>query len=111
MAWNISCNVHIKPSCTQVGKKIKTNKNIHQCFFKTRDAEMNKNQEYYNFLHTYCDSGHARDPSDRRSVTSTVHLFNDTLIDWYDWKNMRPLESFPMPKQQQCTQKCKIKIG
>ena len=43
-------------------KKIyKTHESPHQCFFKAGDAEINKNQEYSNFLHTYCDSYHARD--------------------------------------------------
>ena len=30
-----------------------TNEIPHQCFFKTGDAEIMKNWEYFNFLHTY----------------------------------------------------------
>ena len=34
-------------------KKIYKNEEIsHQCYFKAGDAEINKNNEYYNFLHT-----------------------------------------------------------
>ena len=51
-----------------------------QCYFKLGDAEINKTKEYSNFLHTYCDADHARDISDRCSVTSTVHLLNGTII-------------------------------
>ena len=54
----------------------------HQCFFKTDNAEINKKQEYYNFLHKYCYLYHARYLSDRISVISEVHLFNGTLIEW-----------------------------
>ena len=65
-------------------KKIhKTEKSPHQCYFKAGYSEIIKNKEYSNFLHTYCDENHAKDISDRRSVTSTVHLFNGTVIDWY----------------------------
>ena len=64
-------------------KKIyKTHEIPHQCFSKAGDAEINKNQEYSNFLHTNCDADNARDISDRRSVTSTVHLLNGTIIEW-----------------------------
>ena len=40
-----------------------------------------KKKEYTKFLHIYCDADHARDIDDRLSVTSTVHIFNITLID------------------------------
>ena len=65
------------------GTKIhKTEESSHQCYFKEGYAEMSKNEEYSNFLHTYCDADHERDISDRRSVTSSFHLFNSTIIDW-----------------------------
>ena len=53
-----------------------------QCYFKAGYAEISKTKEYSKFLHKYCDSDHARDISGRHSVTSTVHLFNGTIIDW-----------------------------
>ena len=68
-------------SCTQE-INVKTIEIPHQCFFKAGDAEINKNQEYSNFLHTYCDANNAKDLSDRCSFPSQVHLFNGTLIDW-----------------------------
>ena len=63
-------------------KKFKKKESQHQCFFKEGGAEINKNKECSNFLHTYCDAYNGRDLSDRRSVTSTAHLFNSTIIDW-----------------------------
>ena len=45
-------------------------------------AETNKNLEYSNFLHTYCDEDYARDISDRRSLTSKSDLFNGAVIFW-----------------------------
>ena len=68
-------------SCTQYFS-YKTGKIPHKCYFKAGDAKNIKNKEYSNFLHTYCDADHARDISHRRLVTSTVHLFNVTPIDW-----------------------------
>ena len=54
----------------------------HQYILKAGDAEIDKNQEYSNFLHTYCDADHSRDISDRPSVTSTFYIFNGNLIYW-----------------------------
>ena len=61
----------------------RTEENPHQCYFKSGDAEISKNKEYSNFLHIYCDEYFARDNSDIRSVTSIVHIFNGTIIDWF----------------------------
>ena len=69
-----------EPMMYSIKKSFNKNESPHQCFFKAGDVEINKNQEYSNFLHTYCDSDHARDISDRRSVASTAHLFNGTVI-------------------------------
>ena len=63
-------------------KFFKTNKIPHQLFSKVGDEDINKNQEYSNFLHKYCDADHARNIYGRRSVTSTVHLSDGTIIDW-----------------------------
>ena len=64
-------------------KKIyKTNEIPHQCYFKVGYSEINKNQEYSNILHKYCDAYHTSDLSGRCSVTSAFFLFNGTLIDW-----------------------------
>ena len=54
---------------------------------QSRRCGNQKNKEYSNFLHTYCDAYHARDIADRRSVGSTVYLFNGTLIYWCAKKN------------------------
>ena len=51
-------------------------------FFLEGSAEMNKNQECSDFIHTYFEVDHARDISNRRSVTSTVYFFNGTVIYW-----------------------------
>ena len=59
-----------------------TEESTHKCYFKAGDAEISKNKEYSNLLHTYCDADHERDISDRHSVTSSFHLFNSTIIDW-----------------------------
>ena len=59
----------------------RVNDTPHQYFFKAGSTEMNKNQEYSNFFHTYCDADHARDLYDRRSVTSIYHPFKGTVID------------------------------
>ena len=68
-------------------KKISNrNESPHQCLFKLGDAEINKNQEYSNFFHTYCDGDRARYLSYRISVTSTPHLFNGVVIGWYSRK-------------------------
>ena len=46
-------------------KKIyKTHEIPHQYYFKAEDAEINKNQEYSNFLHTYCDAYQVIDIAD-----------------------------------------------
>ena len=58
----------------------------HQCYFKSGYAEISKNREYSNILHAKCDADHAIYFSDRRSVTSTFHIFNGTNIDWCDKK-------------------------
>ena len=58
----------------------------NECYFKSGDAEIIKNKEYSNFLHTYCNAYHAIDILDRRLVTSTVHIFNGTIIYWCDKK-------------------------
>ena len=42
--------------------------------------------KYHNFLHTYCDAYHARYIDYIRSVTSTVHIFNGTIVYWCDKK-------------------------
>ena len=59
----------------------KVNDISHQCLFKLGDAEK-KNKEYYNFLHTYCNTDNQRDFSNRSSVTWTYHLFNGASIYW-----------------------------
>ena len=56
-------------------------------FLQSCRYRINKNKEYSNFLHTYCYANHARDIFDRRSVKSTVHLFNGTLIYWHSKKH------------------------
>ena len=61
-------------------KNVKTNDRPHQCFFKVGDEEVKNNQEYSNALHTYYDAYHAIHLYDIQSVTSTLHLFNGTLI-------------------------------
>ena len=68
-------------------KKIhNTDKRSHQCYFKAGYVEIRKNKEYPNLLHTYFDADHARDISERHSVTSTIHIFNYTIIYWCDKK-------------------------
>ena len=52
----------------------------HQFYFKAGYACTSKKEEYSNFLHTYCDADNSIYMSDRRSVTSTFHLFNGTII-------------------------------
>ena len=56
----------------------------------------NKNKEYSNFLHIYFDADHAMDISYRRSVTSTFHFFNGTLIDWCAKKSLKHQEEVQM---------------
>ena len=70
-----------KPIMYSRNRIYKTHEIPHKCFFKSGDAEINKNKEYTNLLHTYCDADHAINISDRCSVILTVHLFNGTLID------------------------------
>ena len=80
MLWNISCTIHMNPSCTHFFYK--NHESLQTYYFKAGDVEINKNKESSNFLHTYCDADHAKYLADRRSVTSTVHLFNGNFIDW-----------------------------
>ena len=47
---------------------------------KAEYAEIRKNNEYSNLLFTYFDADHARGISEIISVTSTVHLFNGTIV-------------------------------
>ena len=63
-----------------------TEDTLHQCYFKSGNTEISKNKEYFNFLHAYCDSDHAIYIFDRLLVTSTVHIFNGTIMDWCDKK-------------------------
>ena len=58
-----------------------------QCYFRAGDAEIRKNKEYSNFLHTYFYGDRARDIYDRLSVTSKVYLFSGTIIDWCSRKH------------------------
>ena len=69
-----------KPIVHSKKKNSKVNESPHQCFFKAGGADINKNQKYSNFLHTYFDSDHALDLYEKCSVTSEYHLFNDTVI-------------------------------
>ena len=70
------------------GKKIhRTEDSPHQFYFKSGDAEISKNKEYYIFPHTYFYADHARNISERRSATSTVNLLNSNIIDWCTKKN------------------------
>ena len=71
-----------KPIMYSKKKLLKINECPHRCFFKVVGAEIDKYNEYSNFLHTYCDAYHAQDLYDRRSITSIAHLFNGTIIDW-----------------------------
>ena len=87
-------------------KSYKTHEIPHQCYFKAGYAEMNKNQEYSNFFHPYCDSDHAIDLTGRRSVTSTVHIFNGNLIDWCAKKNLKPQEAVITQRQGKYAQEC-----
>ena len=65
------------------GKKIyKNHERSHQCYLKTGNVEINKNQEYPNFIHTHCNVDHAIYISYIRLVKSKVHLFNGNLIEW-----------------------------
>ena len=73
-------------------KKIfKLNEILHQYFFGLVSAEINKTQEYCNFLHTYCDTDHARDICDRISIMSIDHLFSVTFIDWFYKETIRDI--------------------
>ena len=40
---------------------------LYKWFFKAGSADINKTQEYSNFIQTHCDTDHAIDLSDRRS--------------------------------------------
>ena len=61
-------------------KNFKTNKIPHQCFFKTGDVEFNKNNEYSNFLQTYCDADNTRDLSDRHFAGRGVITYAKTIL-------------------------------
>ena len=67
---------------------------------QSRGCRNKKTKEYSNFIHTYFDVDHARDIADRLSVTSTVHLFNGTLIDWCSKRKILNLK-----KKFQCRNK------
>ena len=56
---------------------------------------MRKTKKLSNLLHTYCDVDHARDISNRQSVTSTVHIFNGTIINWSAKKQSETSRSSP----------------
>ena len=88
MAWNTSYTIHMNPSCTQERKFIKLKKSPTNITSK-QEIQKSKNQEYSNFLHTYCDADHARDLADRLSVTSAFHILNGTLIDWCSKKKSK----------------------
>ena len=60
----------------------KLNEIPHQCLFKAGISEINETQEYFDFLHTYCDANHARYLTDRCAITSTDQLFDRTAIEW-----------------------------
>ena len=80
-------------------KKIKVNKSPHQYFFKSGSADINKNKEYSHFLHTYCDTDHAQDISDRRyfipqQITSSIL----TPFIGAPVNNMKLPEAVPMKK-------------
>ena len=79
MAWNISCTTHTKQSCIQGIKYTKNDINL-QRFFKSSKDEINQTQQYSKFLCKYCHVDHARNLTDRRSVTSTAQLFNGTIV-------------------------------
>ena len=50
-------------------KMFKTNDIPHQCFLKGDNSEINKNNEYSNFIHIYCDADNSIDLSERNFVT------------------------------------------
>ena len=56
-----------------------------ECHFKRGTAEY-KTNPYISFIDNYNDGDLARDLRDRRSVTSTVHLFNGVIVDWQSKK-------------------------
>ena len=64
-------------------KKVHITEEIsHQCYFKSGDSEIIKIRNTpTSFTHILMQIAQ-RDISDRRSVTSTVHIFNGTLIYW-----------------------------
>ena len=63
-------------------------------FFKSDGAEI-KTQEYYNLLHTYCNTYHERYLSDSPTTTSTDHLLNETVIYWCSDKEYDKPQSIP----------------
>ena len=50
-------------------------------FLQGRQCRDKETQYHPKLLHIYCDADHERYLSDRGSITSTTHLFNDTIID------------------------------
>ena len=65
--------------------KVKISSKLTRILFNvySNQARMiSSKQKYSIFLHTYCDADHARDLTDMRSVTSTSHLFNGTIVNW-----------------------------
>ena len=98
---------HTHETILYARKKIdKINENLHQCYFKADDAEINKNKEYSNFLQKYCDEDHSRYISYRLSGTSTVHIVNGTPYIGVPGINMKPQEAVTMKKHDKCTQDC-----
>ena len=53
-----------EPTMYSRNKIYKIHEIPHKSYFKVWDAEIKKNQEYSNFLHTYFDADRARDIAD-----------------------------------------------
>ena len=68
--------------------------------YKAGDEKINKDQEYSNSLHKYCDADYVIDIYDRLLVTSSVHLFIGTLVYWCKKNNLKPLEEVPIQKYE-----------
>ena len=63
-----------------------------------------QNQEYSNFLHTYCYVDYSRDIYDRSLVTSPLHIFNNTITDWCANKQSETYWSIPNAEtREMCT--------
>ena len=74
-------------------KIFKTSYSPLQYLFKLYKDEINQNHYYSKFIHSYCDADHPQDITDRLSVISTVHIFNDTIVDWCSMKQKETLRS------------------